>query len=744
LKNDGKIIVVIQLLMLLALGLGLIGFELSIFRQIIGFIYLTFVPGYLLLKFFKSRGLDWLEIVLYSVGLSIAFLMFVGLSINALYPFIGIAKPISPFSLTITVSILVVVLWALSYKRGTTVLSAGEIISNGTVSSSRTVLLPALFLIFIPLLSVLGTFVAAIYGNEILLILAVVFISIVPVLVVAGKFIPNRLIPLAVIAIAIALLLQYTLISKNLTGYDVNTEYYYSSLVLQKSYWNPTLAGNINAMASIVMLSPIYSNILNLDNIWVFKIVYPLLFSLVPLGLYFIYQKFVAKKLAFLSVFFFMSFSTFFTEMTSLNRQEIAEFFFVLLILLALDKAMKPTIRTLLSIVFAGALIISHYGLSYIIMFTYLGLAFILLLIIEKLPLDNLLGRLFGGKKNKTPDNYSKTKPRIVTGTFILSFFVIALSWYTLVSGSSLIGTITNIGKNLWNGIFTQFFDLGTRGTFVQLELGGPTATASIFREMQRILQYITEFFIIAGVLGMILTRKRTVTREFFVWTITSMILLILSIALPYLANSLNATRIYQITLLFLALPCVLGGLAFLERFLKVFRKSEVIKTATALILVMLVFYFFFNTGLVYKITGDTPTSFSLDLQRLKESTGNVRVLFDDFYIYDEEVASAQWLSAYRNNTSQVFGDTPAVSRILLSYGMTPLGELSVLLNGTEIPGGAYIYLRRLNEVDGLFSVTLQNYGPTYTFNVSEVSSVLEKSNVVYQNGESSVLMVPP
>jgi uncharacterized membrane protein len=717
--------------------MGGLGLDLPFFRQIIGFIYLTFVPGYLLLKILKSHGLGKLEIVLYSVGLSIAFQMFVGLSINALYPLIGITKPISTFPLTITLSILVLMLWALSCKRSTNNLSADEVIS------SRSVSLPALFLLLIPSLSVLGTGVVALYGNNVLLILVIVLISIVPFLVAVGRFIPNRLYPLAVVAIAIALLLQFPLISKNLTGYDVNTEYYYSSLVIQKSYWNSMLLGNINAMASITILSPVYSNILNLDNAWVFKIVYPLLFSLVPLGLYCIYQKLVTKKLAFLSVFFFMSFSTFFTEMTALNRQEIAELFFVLLILLALEKTMKPAIRTLLSIVFAGALIISHYGLSFIIMFTYLGLAFVVLLIIEKLPFEHLFGRLLGRKKSKTPDNKPMTNPRIITGTFILSFFVIALSWYTFVSGSSLIGTITNTGEHIWNGIFTQFLNLGARDIFVQLALGGPPVTASLFREMQRILQYITELFIISGVLSLILTRNKIGTREFFVWTITSMILLILSITLPYLASSLNMTRIYHVTLFFLSLLFVLGGLAFLKRFLKVFRKSEAIKTATALLLVILVFYFLFNTGLIYEITGDSPTSASLDFQRLKESTGNVRVWFDSNYIYDEEVASAQWLSTHRGNTSQVFADIPARERVLLSYGMIPLEESRVLSNATEIPEEAYVYLRRLNAVDGMIVANAPNYGPTYTFNISEISSILERSNVVYQNGASSVLISP-
>jgi uncharacterized membrane protein len=222
------------------------------------------------------------------------------------------------------------------------------------------------------------------------------------------------------------------------------------------------------------------------------------------------------------------------------------------------------------------------------------------------------------------------------------------------------------------------------------------------------------------------------------------MILLILGITLPYLASSLNMTRIYHITLFFLSLPCVLGGLAFLKRFLKVFRKSEVTKTATALLLAILVFSFFFNTGLIYEITGDSPISASLGFQRLKESTGAVRVWFDSFIIYDEEVTSAQWLSTHRDNAWQVFADVPAIYRVLLSYGMIPLEMSHVLTNESEIPRETYIYLRRFNVVDGLIVHYINNtYGPISGFNISEVSSILNRSNVVYQNGASSILIQP-
>jgi uncharacterized membrane protein len=724
--------------MLVIWAIDEIGFELPFFTQITGLIYLTFVPGYLLLKILKSHELDRLEIVLYSVGLSIAFQMFLGLTINALYPLMGITKPISTFPLTITLSILVLVLWALGCKRSTNSLFANEAIS------SRTLSLPAFFLLSIPSLSVLGTIVIALYGNNILMILVIVMTSIVPILVAGDRFIPRRLYAFAVFAIAIALLLQYPLVSKNLIGVDVNTEYYYSNLVIQKGYWNSMLPGNINAMASIVILSPIFSNILNLDNVWVLKIVYPLLFSLVPLGLYCVCQKLVAKKLAFLSVFFFMSFATFFSEMAILDRQEVAELFFVLIILLVLDKKMKPAIRASLSIVFAGALIVSHYGLSYIILFTYLGLALIIWLIIEKLPLEHLFGRMGGWKKSEINNIEPMTKPRIVTGTFILTFLVIALSWYTFVSSSTLITTITQEGEHTWTSLSTQFFNLGARDVSVQLALGGASATASIFRDMQRILQYITEFFIVAGVLSLILTRNniRTGAREFFVWTISSMILLILTVALPFFASALNATRIYHITLFLLSLSFVLGGTAFLIKLLKVVRKSEVIKIATAMLVVILVCYFLFNTGAIYEIVGDVPTSLSLGLQRLKESTGNVRVWFDDNYIYDKEVTSAQWLSAHRDDAVQVFSDVPAKEGFLLSYGMIPPGKSTYLSNDTEIPEGAYVYLRRLNVIDGLIVVQGPGNGQILALNISEISG-LAGYDVMYQNGASSILVSP-
>jgi uncharacterized membrane protein len=57
------------------IGLAALGFDIPILRQIVGFIFLTFVPGLLILRILKIRNVGVIESLLYSVGLSAAVVM---------------------------------------------------------------------------------------------------------------------------------------------------------------------------------------------------------------------------------------------------------------------------------------------------------------------------------------------------------------------------------------------------------------------------------------------------------------------------------------------------------------------------------------------------------------------------------------------------------------------------------------------------------------------------------------------
>jgi uncharacterized membrane protein len=79
---------------------------------------------------------------------------------------------------------------------------------------------------------------------------------------------------------------------------------------------------------------------MNVDGEILFKLLYPLIFSIIPVALFRLYQTQIGKSNALISTFFFISSPLVFygTEFLSLNRQIVAELFMVLSIYVLLDK----------------------------------------------------------------------------------------------------------------------------------------------------------------------------------------------------------------------------------------------------------------------------------------------------------------------------------------------------------------------------------------------------------------------
>lgn len=211
------------------IGLDVSGIQIPILRQIIGFIYLTFIPGTLILRILKLHKLGNIETVLYAGGLSIVTL-FTGLFINTVYPLIGISRPISFPSLMITISAIVLLLCILCYVRD-------KDFSNPSFIDVREVLSPSvLFLCLIPFLAILGTYLVNFYHNNILLMLLIVIIAAVAIFIGFNHVIPKQLYLLAVFVIAISLLYHRSLLTMYLIGTNVQYEYFYHRLVTFNGY----------------------------------------------------------------------------------------------------------------------------------------------------------------------------------------------------------------------------------------------------------------------------------------------------------------------------------------------------------------------------------------------------------------------------------------------------------------------------------------------------------------------------
>ena len=436
------------------IGLAGLGFDVPGLRQITGFIFLSFIPGILILRILKIHNIGVIESLLYSVGLSLAFIMFSGVAANFALPLIGISRPISVFPIMATLVVFTLILMPIAYKRD-------KGFSASTPTKLTEILSPSsLFLILVLLLAIFGALMVNFYQNNILLLVFIIVVAGIVGLAVFGRFIDHRVYPLAIAIIALCLLYQTTLISPYLTGFDIHFEYYFEQLVVDNGYWDATSPYGYNTALSITMLAPIYSLILNIDGAWIFKVIYPFIFSLVPLALFHIFSQQMSSKKAFLAVFFFMAVPTFFLEMISLAKQQIAELFFVLFLLLMVDRKLGLSQRFSLAVVFGLSIVVSHYGFAGIFLY-YLIVGGVLIILIRSGWVRKIWGWLTKKSGGLPPSLVSpRAFPLKVITVVVAVYFIGIIGYYGLVSSGSYLVFLTTTWQGQTSTIITGVTEL--------------------------------------------------------------------------------------------------------------------------------------------------------------------------------------------------------------------------------------------------------------------------------------------
>jgi len=689
--------------------------NIPIARQAVGFFYLTFIPGMIILKILKLNETDTIGKILFSVGLSIAFLMIIGLLVSELGTLAGISNPLSIVPLMILLNSVILLLGFLGYLREKDF--RFSLTENGKLS------LFTFFMLGLPLLSVVGAIWVNSFGNNFILLSMIVIISGIVILIILSKRrIQTKHYPLAILVIAIALLFHSSLISSYIYGHDIHFEYYVFKSTQNDSHWNSTVTySNVpayisfNGMLSITVLPTIYSNILGMEATWVFKIIYPLIFAFVPLGLYQLFKMHVGKKIAFLSSFFFISNASFFTELLSLSRQMVAELFFVLLFLVLLNKKMNPFSKKLIFVIFSFALVVSHYSTAYVFMFI-IFLAWLLSFL-------------------------RKTRTQGITASSVALFFIIAFSWYIYTSGSGPFNGLLNAGDYISRSVLTDFFSLGSRGELVLRGLGLESAP-SFWHLMSRGFAYITEFFILFGFITYMLKRERNVfDKEYMLISSLNMVLLIMNLIVPRFASSINMSRFYHLELFFLAPFCILGGESFVKSALN---RLHVKNTQLSSVFLLLVFvlFFLFQTGFVYEVASDDSWSVPLSGYRM----GDIRMRLLGFP-NEQDLFGVKWVSKNTDVQNELIYADPGYTHFeFASYGMINIDKTVPMISKTtilEISGTlrGTVFLGRVNVVDGIFNVYGQE---AQMWNTTEITPILNNMNKIYSNGDSEIYHVPP
>lgn len=693
-----------------------IGFDIPVARQVLVFLYLIFVPGFVFFSVLKVGKISLFDLILLSVGLSIALLMFVGLFVNQIYPILGVSQPLSQLPLVLTMSVLTLVFFVVGCKQ-----DIGNILELFSLEKIAEIpVVKAALIMCLPIMSV----VAAVYANNLLPFLIVAISLLFVVSALSAKLIPPKLYPLLIFCVSLSLALQFTLLSKHVMGSDAPLEYFVYKLTALEGYWNPLNAGGwpqpaFHSMLSITMLPTVYSVLLKIDGELLFKILYPVVFSFVPLVLYRIIAKENWKLIGLLSALFFISSPIVFygVEPLSVNRQIIAELMLLLSVFLLLEKQFSIRNKRLFFIMFGAALAVSHYTLT-IIYLIFLAIV----LVFERVKIK---------------------QESVLNGRVLLLLSGIAFSWYTLVP--------TNIAFQLSRSISHLIYRFG-------YDLFSPAArsneiftahpVSTIASTINWTLFIVAHFFVLLGILAIVLNRQGSnLGYKYRIMVVLGSVLLFLAIAVPNLAPTLNFTRYYAITFLFLA-PCfVFGGRYFfliVQRILnavgvRLKGRSKNVEVVMLLIAIVAGAYFLSQSGYINHVTGGSPLSYTLDWDRIKNSENpQTKMGFYIFFIPEQDIEGAIWLSRFMENGSFIYSDFTSMEHPLKIFGLIPDSSLDYLTNQTTLGWRSYIYLRYFNVVDGFVTPF-----PTRMFNTSELFPVLNKGNCVYSNGGNQVYATP-
>ena len=674
-------------------------FEIPMLPQLLGFIVLTFIPGFIILRILKVHNIDRTANLLLVVGLSLSFIMLLGLIVCIFSPFVNLSKPISDISLFLSFNISILILLIICYFNDKDFKSTKEFLD---INPPSLILLLSLF----PFLSIFGAYSMNHYNNNIILIVLLTLISICPTLI-AFKLFPKKLYPFIIFIVSISILYHVNLISDYIRGWDINVEYYAASLVVKKSFWNPS---NVDSPSLLLfaILAPTYALLCKLGLIWTLKLVFPFIFSLTPVALYRVCEgQFKDRIVSAISPFIFMFYYGFFKNMP--DKQYIAEFFLILVVMSLFNENIPNSKKGLISSLLSFSLVVSHYGVSYVFMIT---LIFVF-----------IFSRIWKMSKRRVPT------------TFYFIYPVTAISWYMFVSGGRHFEDISSVGYHILINIRELIFNPEYRSGYQYASIKTPTVLWAIYKYINMLII----LFVIIGILKLLISmiRKKNICKndEFSLLSLAFFVFFASGINIGY---HMGMDRVYQITSVILSPFAVVGGCNIFEVINRIFKVNINI---SKILSIFIVIYFLFSSGLIFEITHDPyPFSFAL----------NESIHYDYPVFEKKEVRGAAWLGKYG-----VYGNIAAQGRERLlflgffpdkRFSNSPNSKTYIFLNpnATALPPYTYVYLGSLtiekNEIRGkpLFGWRYKHVELDKTVFYQKI---LMKINKIYCNDGSNIYL---
>lgn len=713
--------------------------DIPVIRPVLGIIFLTIFPGLSIVLIMKLEKLSFLEKSLIAIGLSITFIMIFGLSINILLTLFGVEKPLSIFYLIISFTIIILIFFIIAYIKNKN-LKYFEITSFLKIDHrAKIFLLIPLFLLFI---SILGTYILNTTNNNIFLMCFYLLVTIyICSITLSNDKIPNKIYPIIILILGISLQLVFALRSNHILGSDVHTEYYIFQQTFNNGRWPVVGNDNIlNSCLSISILPTIYQSFLNINSEYLFKLLYPLIFSIAPIVVYLISKKYISNPYAFLTSIFFMS-QTYFLFSGLSPRTIFAILFFALAIGILFFDKLSEFNRKLLFIIFSAGCIISHYATTYIffiaLLLTWAGF----LIFRQSIKFRNktfLLENTSTKNKNLNLLNSSyisdgtppKLKSHITLGIVVI-FFTLIFFWYSQITGSVFNYGVKFFTKTLNN--LQYFFILESRGTQVSTAVGSNPDVYTIPYMTRFIVSWLTIAFIAIGILTILFRYRYTVNfssrmesrtqeslsrkldSDFFILSFVCSAILMVCTILPFVFIGYDMMRTYFQMMVLLSFFFVIGAI-------KISRMIH-FKRAYLMAFIILILFFMSNNGIIYQISG-VPQEITLN------SEGQH---YDMMYIHEQEPFAAKWLKDHGQENHNIYTDWVGRGN-LISQGMIQNPRYLYLIDGGKSPREGYIYLPYVAVVD--HKLLDKDY---LWHNLTNYEKEFNSLILIYSNGGSAI-----
>lgn len=740
-------------------------------REIAASLYLLVFPGFLLSWMIYPKLKNIWEWFCSCLGLSLVLLMLVGLVGNWLLPLKGITHPLAELPVLTELNSVVGLFLTYLFIRNKP-LPFDKIKVRFSLLTILFCVVPLLF----PVLSVLG---AISLNDNHTNILTMSMLGLIAGYVLILTFVRNKISEhvfiFTALMIGLSLLLMTSLRGWYITGHDMYLEYYVFQLTKLHDIWKMSNFQNpYTACISITILPTMIAAITHIPDMYIYKILYQIIFSFSLVVSYLFLRKSITPFLSFLGTFIIASLPTFMTDMPMLNRQEIALFFFALLLNTLFTKDLSTIRKWLLFSLFGLGLTLSHYSTTYVTLSLFLGtsLAYLAINTVKRHPslhtIIHAIDKKFGIEHNKTNIN--------IVMSIVLLLVTICWNFSITHTSDGIIQTMTSIqdaithkqfskGKSdpasyslintkkptqqnlltmyiqtetaytrkfnddsafLKKAIYSQYPVTSNSQAIVPLTALGEKMNSfhiNAFKlndTLKQIYAKIMQVLIILGLLVIFWYKKylHAIKKEQLLLTLVFFGFLIVQTVLPGSSIDYGILRLFQQGLILLVIPLLIGALSLLSIFDKIHESIKIYLTS-----LIFIFFFLFLSGFIPQITGGYYTPLNL---------ANSGFYYEAYYTHTEELSSINWLAQHRDKKLPIQADWFTGKKIH-TYGN--FYSIDGILPST-IRRNSYVYLSYSNIQTDKVMVYVNGAPIYYTFPIPLLD---QNKNLIYNNGGTRI-----